>query len=245
MQGLFFTDHLVTCSSHLDISRLISLYYPSSPSQTQAFRLYALKKGMHHATHSVTLMEHWPSSKQWHGWWASPTTAGRVPQPLPLIHIYAQPMQRKVFTGFTICELSGNQAHYHCELPTSLRAAAAAGTEPCSGTGKQQCCSGTVIAEEGCEAFSRVKNPLLLWGLAGRTVLSLWPHSVTFSGNISPSRWDTLPNTNTPQKLLCLPLAQHPLYCMLKALFETRKQMSQVVYDSAIAEAAAIKQQLN
>lgn len=79
-----------------------------------------------------------------------------------------------------------------------------------------------------------------------------WQNSAVLMITFSYLQWQhfikQVRNTSTKhtkQKLLCLVLAQHPLYFMLKALFETRKQMSQVAHNSAITEAAAIKEQLN
>lgn len=90
------------------------------------------------------------------------------------------------------------------------------------GTAKRQRCSGTVIAEDGYEAFSRVKKTLVLWGLAGRTVLSLWPRSVTFSGNISSSRWETLPNTHKTEAALS-PLGTTPSLLHAKSTVWNKK----------------------
>lgn len=206
MQDLFFTEPLPTHSSHLGINKVISLHFLQVLPKHRLFP----RPSDCSLLRKASIMPH----TQWH--WRSITHPARV---VSILHHcwegasasapcpHTQPMQRKAFMGFTICELSGNQASCHCELPTSLSCCRHRAVLP--GTAKQQRCSGTVIAEDGCEAFSRVKKTLLLWGLAGRTVLSLWPRSVTFGGNISSSRWETLPNTHKTEAALS-PLGTTP-----------------------------------
>lgn len=130
MQGLFFTDTLPTYSTHLGISRLISLHCPSGPSQTQTFPRPSDCNPLRKASTMPHTQWQWGSTSHP----ASSGTGAEHPSPLlggclSLCSSYTwQPMQRKAFMGFTIVELSGNQASCHWELLTSLWAAAS--TEP-------------------------------------------------------------------------------------------------------------------
>lgn len=186
-----------------DFSALSFKSFPNT-DLSKAFRLYPLKKGIHHATHSVTLTEHHPSSWQWH--------SGEHPPPLLGGCLSLCPPS-------TCTAHAGKGLHELCHLgafwkPGILSPWAAHQPASCCccwhramlpGTAKQQCCSGMTAVK----LFQGSKKTLLLWGLVGRTVLSLWPHSVTFSGSISSSRWETLPNTHKTEAALS-PLGTTP-----------------------------------
>lgn len=233
--------------SHLGISMFISLHRLSSPSQTrtssEASRLFSLKK-MHPSYHTLSATEgalKCPSSSSMRGD-HHPTITVRVPLRLCPLSTHAAHAEQALH-GLYHLQAFWSPSH-HCELPTRLQAVSTAGTEPrCQ---KQQTGSTALIAEDGCDAFSTVtKNP--------SSVRTGWQNSAVLMTTFGYLQWqdiikqvrNTLPNTRKEQRLLCLSLAQHPLYYMLKAPFETREKTSQIARNSAISEAAAIKQQSN
>lgn len=200
-------------SSHLGISQLISLHCPSSPSQTQTFP----RRSDCSLLRKASIMPH----TQWH-WWstshpASSGMGGEHPPPLlggclsfcPSFAYTHSPCRERPSRALSLVSFLETSHPVTVSCPPACELLPLPAQSHAPRTAKQQCCSGMVIAEDGSEAFSRVKKTLLLWGLAGRTVLSLWPHSVTFSGNISSSRWETLPNTHNTEAALS-PLGTTP-----------------------------------